>query len=92
VSLLAAGVVVALLLVPVALAGGSKSSSYTGYGGHGHKVQAPVKSGENKGAKTGTGTVQALPFTGLDLGYVVLAGAALVGAGLVVRRFSRPSS
>jgi hypothetical protein len=35
-----------------------------------------------------TGT---LPFTGLDIGLLVAGGAVLMGAGLVVRRFSRPT-
>lgn len=32
-----------------------------------------------------------LPFTGLDVGLIVLAGIALVGTGVAVRRFSHPS-
>ena len=32
-----------------------------------------------------------LPFTGLDVGIVVLAGGFLVGTGLVIRRASRGS-
>lgn len=32
-----------------------------------------------------------LPFTGLDVGLIALAGVALAGTGLVVRRVSRPS-
>jgi hypothetical protein len=49
---------------------------------------------------TGTGTGSAdpedpadpggLPFTGLDLGLSLLAGAGLLGAGLALRRASRP--
>ena len=32
-----------------------------------------------------------LPFTGLELGLVLAAGAALLGVGLGLRRLSRPS-
>jgi hypothetical protein len=32
-----------------------------------------------------------LPFTGLDVGLLVIGGAGLLGAGLVVRRVSRRS-
>ncbi|HET8976702.1 MAG TPA: hypothetical protein VFN87_01000 [Solirubrobacteraceae bacterium] len=30
-----------------------------------------------------------LPFTGLDVGLLVVGGSVLLGAGLLVRRFSR---
>jgi ABC-type amino acid transport substrate-binding protein len=36
-----------------------------------------------------TSTAGTLPFTGLDVGLLVVGGGALLGAGLVVRRFSR---
>ncbi len=38
---------------------------------------------------TSTSTASTLPFTGLDVGLLVAGGGALLGAGLVVRRFSR---
>jgi hypothetical protein len=45
------------------------------------------------GAVGGTGTGSgALPFTGLDLALVVLAGVALVGLGLALRRTTRASA
>jgi hypothetical protein len=33
-----------------------------------------------------------LPFSGLDVGIVALAGAAVLGTGLVIRRASRPDA
>ena len=78
-----ASVLVALLLVPAALAGGSKSSSYSGYGGEGANVQHPVQN-----APTAT-TEQTLPFTGIDLLYVALGGVGVIGAGFAIRRVSR---
>jgi hypothetical protein len=33
-----------------------------------------------------------LAFTGLDIGLVVLAGAAILGTGLALRRASRPDT
>ncbi|HEX3975022.1 MAG TPA: hypothetical protein VHW96_02100 [Solirubrobacteraceae bacterium] len=36
-----------------------------------------------------TNTASTLPFTGLDVGLLVAGGGVLLGAGLVVRRFSR---
>jgi hypothetical protein len=38
---------------------------------------------------TSTSTASTLPFTGLDVGLLVAGGGVLLGAGLVVRRFSR---
>ncbi len=44
----------------------------------------------NAASNTTTGTSSSsLPFTGLDLGLLVVGGAALLGTGLVVRRASR---
>jgi hypothetical protein len=36
-----------------------------------------------------TASASTLPFTGLDVGLLVVGGAVLLGAGLLVRRFSR---
>jgi hypothetical protein len=46
-------------------------------------------------ASGSTGSVQGgdkLPFSGLDVGIVALAGAAVLGTGLVIRRASRPDA
>ena len=70
--------VLALLVVPAALAGGSTLS---GYGGKAGTVQTSVQKG---------GT---LPFTGLSLTVFVVVGLLLVAAGVVLRRrTNRPSA
>jgi hypothetical protein len=38
---------------------------------------------------TSTTSAGTLPFTGLDVGFLVVGGGVLLGAGLVVRRLSR---
>ncbi len=44
----------------------------------------------NAASATTAGTnSSSLPFTGLDLGLLVVGGAVLLGAGMVVRRASR---
>ena len=50
------------------------------------KKVAPVAVKKAAPAKQG-----GLPFTGLELGLVLAAGAALLGVGLGLRRLSRPS-
>jgi hypothetical protein len=67
----------ALAVAPSALASGSTVS---GYGGSAGVAQATVQ-------KTGT-----LPFTGLSLTGVLLAGLVLVAAGVLIRRKGRPSA
>ncbi len=46
--------------------------------------------GGDDGPVATTGDTGSLPFTGLELSLVALAGAGLVGAGFAVRRVSRP--
>ena len=43
----------------------------------------------DKAREGSKGSQGSLPFTGLDLGVVLLLGVTLVGTGLVVRRVSR---
>jgi peptidoglycan/LPS O-acetylase OafA/YrhL len=38
----------------------------------------------------GGGTIGGLPFTGLDIGVLAIAAAALLGAGIALRRLSDP--
>jgi hypothetical protein len=63
--------------------GTSKESAATAYGGEGQEItQVPCA----KPSPPTTPTVSsALPFTGLDLGLLIAAGAVLVAAGLVLR-------
>jgi hypothetical protein len=69
-------VALALLAVPVALAGGSLAGDV--YGGTGGNVQSGVL-----GSQAASGS---LPFTGLSLAFFVVLGLVLIGAGLVLRR------
>jgi hypothetical protein len=43
----------------------------------------------NSNVQATTATGSTLPFTGLNVGLLVLGGGTLLGAGLVVRRLSR---
>lgn len=70
-------------LILVAAAFG-QSSSVEGYGGGGGAVSAGVGSGGAGGTAAG-----ALPFTGLDLIFVAIAGAVALFLGLVLRRSGR---
>jgi hypothetical protein len=59
----------------------------TGGGGGGGNVAVTGGSGEVGGAAgSGSAGVSGLPFTGLDLGLLAAMAAALLGAGLVLRR------
>lgn len=69
-----------LTWVPVALA---QSPAVSGYGGVGGEVQGDV------GGSGGSG---ALPFTGLDLGLLVVGGLVLVVAGLTLRKLAHNKS
>jgi len=75
----------ALVVVPVALAG-PKSSSVAAYWGKGSKVPHQVASAAP--AQGG----QTLPFTGVDLAYALLFAALVIGLGIALRRYSRPSA
>ena len=51
---------------------------------------AGAQQGGGDGPVATTGDTGSLPFTGLELSLVALAGAGLLGAGFAVRRASRP--
>jgi len=74
---LVSAAVLALAVAPTAAAAGS--STLHGYGGNAGSVQGTVQ-------KSGT-----LPFTGLSLTGVVIAGLVLVAVGVVIRRMGRAS-
>jgi hypothetical protein len=69
-------VTLALLAVPVALAGGSLAGDV--YGGTGGNVQSGVL-----GTQASSGS---LPFTGLSPTFLVVLGLVLLGTGLMLRR------
>jgi hypothetical protein len=76
------GVVGTFVFAAVALAAGV-GTSVSAYGGEGGRAQASVS-----GAVNGTN----LPFTGVNLGLIVLAGLVLVAAGLLLRRRARSTA
>lgn len=78
------GVFLALLIVvPAAGAASGSGATTTQYGGQ-SGIQGTL--GESATDPTTSGT---LPFTGLDLGVIVLAGIVLVVMGVSLRRFAR---
>lgn len=72
-----------LVSASVALAG----TSLDPYEGEGGSVQDDVAGSALTGQ--GGGEAGSLPFTGLDLGLLVLAGLALVLVGMGIRRLAR---
>jgi hypothetical protein len=58
----------------------SQSQQISAGGGQGPGPSAPSRS-----------TIGKLPFTGLDVGVLALAAAALLGAGFALRRLSDPA-
>jgi hypothetical protein len=90
-------VAAAICLVPAALA----DATHSVYGGTGQKTQqnlgksTTVPHVEVKAAKSSATQTTAkptsgnLPFTGMDLGFVGLAGVALAGMGYSLRRLAR---
>jgi hypothetical protein len=86
-------VIASVVLVPAALAGGNSGSTSYGYPTAGN-VQPTIQKGAKAAAKKSsppakvvkTGT---LPFTGLDLVYVLAGGVLLLGTGLALRTVGR---
>lgn len=60
---------------------GGGGGNGTGGGGGGEPEAVMTSSSTSSSSSSGS-----LPFTGLDLGLIALAGGALVGTGLLVRR------
>jgi hypothetical protein len=77
-------VVLAMIVVPFAMAG---SSVLSGYGESSQPV-AEVK-GATAGQQAASSGPSTLPFTGTDLAVVVVAGIALVGVGFGLRKLGR---
>jgi hypothetical protein len=79
---------VALLVLPSA-ALASSSSTCQSYNAQLCNVAGNTNSKTTATSPTSTATSSTLPFTGLDVGLLVAGGGVLLGAGLIVRRFSR---
>jgi hypothetical protein len=75
------GVSTALVFTALAVAG--VATSVSAYGGEGGRAQASVAGAVN---------ASNLPFTGVNLGLIVLAGIVLVAAGLLLRRRARSTT
>lgn len=86
-TILVLAVGIALLLPGAALAQGS--SSCQGYNQPAVCASTANRSGGPGGGGTGGTQAGSLPFTGLDVGLLVVGGGTLLGAGLVMRRLSR---
>jgi hypothetical protein len=79
---------VALLALPgVALASGS--STCQSYNAQLCQVASNTASRTTATSPTSTTSANTLPFTGLDVGLLIVGGGVLLGAGLLVRRLSR---
>ena len=77
-----AGIVSLFAAASVAMAAGSSSAS--GYGGAAGAVQSQVASATKGAVKGGT-----LPFTGLNIGLIVVGAVVLLVAGFALQKFSR---
>jgi len=69
----------------------AQDSSVGGYGGSGGEVASALNSGDGGGdpgdpGASGSAEASSLPFTGLDLGWMVGGGILLVGAGIGMGR------
>ena len=78
-----------LVLAATALAGGSLVSSY---GGQASEPQVKVSAAGAQKSASASAPKGTLPFTGLDVGFVVAGGAVLLAAGVALRRGARSSS
>lgn len=85
-TLIAAVAVLALVMVPSAMA---QSSSVAGYGGQAKEVAGVASGGDPSDPGDPSGTVRSsgtLPFTGLDLGLLAGGGLLLLGIGITMAR------
>ncbi len=87
--LLVSVVVLALAFATSAWAESPSANAYAGVGAD-QISQATEPTAQIESTNESTGS--SLPFTGLDLGAIVLAGAMLGGTGFALRRWSKSSS
>ena len=86
---LAAGLLVLALAAPSAAMANTPSNAQ--YEPQNHHISV-VGGGEGGGPSAPSrSTIGSLPFTGLDIGVLALAAAALLGAGFALRRLSDPA-
>ncbi|MGH2966921.1 MAG: hypothetical protein ACRDMH_16285 [Solirubrobacterales bacterium] len=84
---LAAALLVLALVAPSAAIAASPSTSQ--YETQNHQISAG--GGGGGPSAPSHNTIGSLPFTGLDVGVLALAAAALLGAGFALRRLSDPT-
>lgn len=77
-------VIASLALPSMALAVGSSTCS-----AYNPQDCTPVSTNVSASQTLSSSSASTLPFTGLDVVLLAAGGSALLGAGLVVRRFSR---
>jgi hypothetical protein len=87
---LAAGLLVLALAVPSAAL--AQSPTHAQYEPENHQIAAASGGGSsgNGPSAPSNSTIGSLPFTGLDIGVLAIAAAALLGAGFALRRLSDP--
>jgi hypothetical protein len=97
---------VAAVVLAVAAPAYGQGAVGDAYGGQGGQALPTIEEGGNAGTvetqptatteptqvTATTSSDSALPFTGLDLGLLVVGGLALVCVGVGLRRFARPLS
>jgi len=87
---LAAGLLVLVLAAPAVAT--ATSPSHAQYEPQNHQISVGGGGGGGGGPSAPSrSTIGSLPFTGLDIGVLALAAAALLGAGLALRRLSDPA-
>jgi hypothetical protein len=88
---LAAGLLVLALAAPSAATAQSPSNAQ--YQPQNHQISVAGGSAGNGSGPSAPSrnTIGSLPFTGLDIGVLALAAAALLGAGFALRRLSDPA-
>lgn len=67
----------------------AQSPTHAQYEPQNHQIS--VGGGGNGPSAPSNGNIGSLPFTGLDIGVLALAAAALLGAGFALRRLSDPA-
>jgi|1186.fasta_scaffold80109_2 hypothetical protein len=83
------GAVLGIALLMTAPAYAALSPTQDGYSDVAGRIQTQVHSTASGG---GNGGGETLPFTGLTVGIVLAVALALIAAGLLVRRVSRPTA
>ena len=76
-------VILGMLVLPLIAAGAAFAASGTAASGYGGESNVATQAAGTAAAGAAQG---ALPFTGLDLTLVALAGALLLGLGFFIRR------